>query len=232
VLQCIADEVGRDLRQPLGIPHTGEIAFLLQTRCGAAGKAASYSRTTRCTGSRKVRMAYFERNATREPCARQIEHVIDHARHASAAYENALGGSADSLIFGLMLNHMRGHQDRAQRVAQIVSENRREHLVEPQSLGLLPQLSRELLLLAIQPEENGRLVLEDVWLDGLVQEIHGAAFISLEQAMVLIARGGGDEDDGYFARALAAAHELGELEAIHFRHLHVEQGERDVVHQQ
>jgi hypothetical protein len=33
-------------------------------------------------------------------------------------------------------------------------------------------------------------------------------------------------------RAFGAAHQLGELEAVHHRHLHVEQRERDVVHEQ
>jgi hypothetical protein len=38
--------------------------------------------------------------------------------------------------------------------------------------------------------------------------------VALEQA-VLIARAGGDEDDRHVARAFAAAHQLGELEAVH-----------------
>ena len=37
---------------------------------------------------------------------------------------------------------------------------------------------------------------------------------------------------GTWRRALAAAHQLGELEAVHVRHLHVEKRQRDVVHQQ
>ena len=49
---------------------------------------------------------------------------------------------------------------------------------------------------------------------------------------MLIADAGGDEDDRDVPRALAAAHQLGQLEAVHVRHLHVEQGQRDVVHQQ
>jgi hypothetical protein len=30
-----------------------------------------------------------------------------------------------------VLNHMRGHQDSAQGIAQVMSENRRKHLIEP-----------------------------------------------------------------------------------------------------
>jgi len=108
-------------------------------------------------------------------------------------------------------------------------ENGRKHLIEPQCLGLLLQLARELLFLAIEPKEDLCLALEDVRLDGLIEEVHGAAFVSLEEA-VLITRGGRHENDRNLTCALTAAHEFGEFEAVHPRHLHVEEGERNIVH--
>ena len=62
-------------------------------------------------------------------------------------------------------------------------------------------------------------------------EVDGAAFVTLEESM-LVARAGGDENDGHLAGALAAAHELGELESVHLGHLHIEQGQSDIVNQQ
>ena len=49
---------------------------------------------------------------------------------------------------------------------------------------------------------------------------------------VLVAAAGGHEDDRHVPGALAAAHELGQLEAVHVGHLHVDQSQRHVVRQQ
>ena len=87
------------------------------------------------------------------------------------------------------------------------------------------------LTLPMQLEEHVGLAPQDVRLDRLVEEVDRAGLVALEHA-VLVARAGGDEDDRHVARALAAAHQLGQLEAVHLRHLHVEQRQRDVVHEQ
>src|SRR3984885_12382284 len=176
-------------------------------------------------------MRQFQRDSAREPCSGEVEHVIDHSRHAPAAHKNALRSTAHGFVVRLVLHHMRGHQDSAERIAQIVPENRSKHLVEPQRFGLLSQLLCELLLLPMQPKEHVCLTLENVRLDWLIEEIYCAAFVSFEQP-VLVTRGGCYENDRDLARAFAAAHEFGKFEAIHFRHLHVEQSERNVVHQQ
>ena len=47
-----------------------------------------------------------------------------------------------------------------------------------------------------------------------------------------LAGAGGHEDDRHSAGPLAAAHQLGQLEAVHLGHLHVEKRKRDVVDEQ
>src|SRR5271155_1719066 len=106
-----------------------------------------------------------------------------------------------------------------------------EHFVQAQRLGALLELLRELLALTVQLEEHVGLVLEYVRLDRLIDEVDGPGLVALEHALRL-ARACGDENDRYVARTLTAAHELGELEAVHVWHLHVEKGEREVVDEQ
>src|SRR6476619_2597309 len=130
----------------------------------------------------------------------------------------------------MVFEQLRPGEDGIQRIAQIVSQNRREHLVEAQRFSAVAQLVRNLLLLTIQLEEDIRLVPEDVRLDRLVQEVDGAALVAPERPP-LVARAGGDEDDRYVPCAFAASHQLGERESVHFRHLHVEQRQGDVVRQ-
>ena len=129
------------------------------------------------------------------------------------------------------LEQLRRSQDGAQGVAQIVRKQRAEHFVQAQRLGPLLELLSELLALAVELEEHIGLVLENVRLDGLVDEVDGSRFVAFEHALRL-AGAGGDENDRYMARTLAAAHELGELEAVHVGHLHIEKGEREVMDEQ
>jgi len=61
-------------------------------------------------------------------------------------------------------------------------------------------------------------------LDGLVEEVDGAQLVSLELP-VPVAHSGGDEDDGGRAACAPAPRiSFRQLEAVHHRHLHVDQG--------
>ena len=64
-----------------------------------------------------------------------------------------------------------------------------------------------------------------------LDEVHCAGLIPPKAALA-IRSPGGDEDDRDVSRPLAAAHELGQFEAVHARHLDVQERERDVVGQQ
>ncbi len=100
-----------------------------------------------------------------------------------------------------------------------------------QRFGPIIEFGGQGLALPIQFEEHLGLVSEDVRLDGFVDEIHRAGFISFELA-VQFARPRGDENQWYVPGALAAAQEFRELESVHVRHLHIEERKRHIVHQQ
>ena len=110
------------------------------------------------------------------------------------------------------------HQ-RGEWVAQIVAEDADEHLVELQRVG-------ELTALAGEVENTLTLLVRICGSSRLVEEVDRAALVAAKHAL-LIARARGDEDDRHVLRALGAAHELGELEAVHLGHLHVEQREAE-----
>ena len=96
-----------------------------------------------------------------------------------------------------------------------------------QRLHLAPRLAA----LLVQGHEDVDLALHGIDIERLVQEVDGAAFIALEGEIHFLA-GRRDEDDGDVARLLRAAHQLRQLKTIHFRHLHVEDGQREIVLQQ
>ena len=68
-----------------------------------------------------------------------------------------------------------------------------EHFIETQRFGAVAEFGGQGLALPIQLEEHLGLIFENVRLDGFVDEIHGAGFISLELA-VQLARPRGDEN--------------------------------------
>ena len=65
----------------------------------------------------------------------------------------------------------------------------------------------------------------------LVQKIDGAAFIALER-IIHFAPSRADEHDWNVLGLFSAAHQLGQLKAIHAWHLHVEDGNREFMLQQ
>jgi hypothetical protein len=70
--------------------------------------------------------------------------------------------------------------------------------------------------------------MQNARVDRFIKEVDGAVFIAAKQTM-RIAIAGGHEDQRYMLGALAAAHDFGEFETIHLRHLHVENNQRHIV---
>ncbi|MNO97083.1 hypothetical protein D3C76_887780 [compost metagenome] len=87
------------------------------------------------------------------------------------------------------------------------------------------------LALAVKVDEDVDLALDRLDIQGFVQEVDGAAFVALER-VVQFATGGADEHDRDVSGLFRTAHQLGQLEAIHAGHLHVEDGHREFVLQQ
>ncbi len=92
-------------------------------------------------------------------------------------------------------------------------------------------LGLDLPALAVQVEEDIGLAAQHVRLDRLLDEVDRAGLIAAEPPLG-VGAAGGQEDDRDVAAALVAAHQLGQFEAVHAGHLHVQQRQRHVVLEQ
>ncbi|MNE76064.1 hypothetical protein D3C80_1722770 [compost metagenome] len=72
------------------------------------------------------------------------------------------------------------------------------------------------------------LGLEDLRVEGFEQVVHRATGITLEHSRLGLLIGGQENDRGKPC-TLAAAHQAGDFEAIHARHLHIQQHQVDFV---
>src|ERR1700744_2492045 len=97
-----------------------------------------------------------------------------------------------------------------------------EHFVEPQRLGTVVELQSKLLALTVELEEHLRLVLQNMRFDRLIDEVDCTRLVALEHP-VLFACAGSYEDQRDVPRPLTAAKQFGQLETVHFRHLHIEE---------
>ncbi|MNP34615.1 hypothetical protein D3C76_1279120 [compost metagenome] len=90
------------------------------------------------------------------------------------------------------------------------------------------ELAAEHLALAEQVDEHRHLALHRQDIEWLVQKVHCPALVALEGVVHLAPRGT-DENDRNVLGLLGATHQLGQLEAIHARHLHIENGQGEFV---
>ncbi len=86
------------------------------------------------------------------------------------------------------------------------------------------------LRLLIQIDEHADLGPQHVRLDRSGNEIHRAERIALGHLRFVVI--GRDEDDRRMLGTLSLANQGGRLEAVHFRHVDVEQNDREVILQQ
>ena len=112
-----------------------------------------------------------------------------------------------------------------------MAEHGRERLVQTQRALQLLELGLDAPALRIELDEDPDLAAEHDGIERLVQEIHAAGLVTPERAHGILRRRR-HEDDRDRARAFRPAHQLGELEAVHSGHAHVDQSERDLMHEQ
>ena len=88
-------------------------------------------------------------------------------------------------------------------------------------------------LLAAHPEvaEDPHLGPDDLRIDRLEQVVHGAVRVPLEHVRRLAAQRG-DEDDRHVTGLLALLDQLGGLQPVELRHLHVEEDDRERLPEQ
>lgn len=230
VLERIAEQVRQHLCEARAVPAAVEAAARRQLDHAPRARRAVFldhaQRDFAELGGRTL-----QRYAALTAQPREVEQVLDHAGHPPAAREDAPCRLLDGRLGAGALDDLRRHHHRVQRIAQVVSQHRVEGLLQLQRGRALLELPRQLDFLAVQLEEHLGLVAQDVRLERLVQEIDGSRFVALERAVEVVGACR-DQDQRDVPRALVAAHQLGQLEAVDVGHLHVEQRQRHVVPQQ
>ncbi len=191
---------------------------------------------------------------------RDVEHVVDEPREAAhlalVALEHlrqVVGGEEPRVLRGdLVLAHAHLHREHAQRRAQLVHHHRHElvahlqralqvdlrglqlgdeRLLAPARFLQRDELAAQLGALSKEVDEDLHLALDGVGIERLVEEVDRAVLVALERVIEFLA-GGADEHDGQVLGARHAADQLRQLEAVHAGHLHVEDGQRELVFEQ
>ncbi len=223
----VAQQVGQHLAQAFAVPRAMEVALTLQLQFALWVAGPHFlQHALGLLGQIGGRGQHDQPPVLAR--ARHVQQVLDHRQHAPACLLGLDRQRLHLLRLQRPLQHGRAGQDGRQRRAQVVPQHRHEHLVDVQRLGALLQLAGQGVLLPVQVEEHARLVDQHVRVDGLVQEVHRTAFVAHELAP-LVVRAGGHEDQRNVARALGPADQLGELEAVHLGHLHIQQGQGHIV---
>ncbi|MDT4827249.1 hypothetical protein FQZ97_605890 [compost metagenome] len=90
---------------------------------------------------------------------------------------------------------------------------------------------QQVAAVAFVAQQRLDLVPQYLGIEGFEDEVHRAGGVSLQHG-VLGVGDGGDEDDRREAGQRAAAHQAGDFEAVHARHLHVQQDQADLFLEQ
>ncbi len=170
--------------------------------------------------------------------ARDIEQILDQPGHVAEAAVHRAADFGNRVGAFAPLEQPQPRDQRHDRVAQLVREHREKavflcvgHLQFEPHRSKAVALLCDLAPLIVELKEDVGLGAQDIGLNRLLDEVDRARLIAAEPPRG-VAAAGGDEDDRHMARTLAAAHQLGQLEPVHARHLHVEQRQRIVVDQQ
>jgi len=150
--------------------------------------------------------------------------------------EHPLGGGVEERHLLRIVEH----HDRIHRRSDDLGEPRLRLLqlgtmaqLELAPLALAQQLvlQLDLLLLAIEIDEDADLRAQDIGLERLEHVVHRADRVALEDVRLLLADRG-QEDDRDVARPLTGLDQARRVEAVHARHLDVEQDDRELTRQQ
>ena len=228
VLDGVPQKVRQNLRNAIGIPCAvkvaAEVAFERRRRVHEFRERTFRQRP-------KVCRSRVDRQRAK-PGRREVEKLSDEPRHPHRRRADAVGDLQRLLIVRVCeAQRFAGRENNVERVAEVVSQHADEQLSRLEQRAMFFHLGGQLLPLPEQLDEHVDLTLQQMRVDRLEQEVDGACFVTAEDPPVL-RRASGDEDDRHPARPLGAAHQLCQLEAAHFRHLHVNERERHVVREQ
>ena len=111
-----------------------------------------------------------------------------------------------------------------ERISKIMTQNADEHFARSVNL-------QQLLSLPLKRDEDVDLAPKHARVDRLPQIVDGADLISLEHPGRL-SRARRHQNNRNAPRLFDAPHKRRKLEPIHFRHLHVDDGDRDIAFKQ
>ncbi|MNH98799.1 hypothetical protein D3C73_515490 [compost metagenome] len=167
-----------------------------------------------------------------------VEQVFDQPREVVGLNLHPRLDVGLAVLVRLALQKLKTGAERHYRVAQLMAQHGDEVVFaavrRAQGVGVGLQfiaLGENLPALAIEVDEDVRLAAQDVGFDRFLDEVDGPGLIAPEPSLQ-IGASRRDEDDGDVARVHIAAHELGQLKTVHAWHLHVHQGQGDIVDQQ
>ena len=212
----------------LGAPALAQVLHLDDDRVGHARRRAGRARSCSWHGidlavAREISRASSSHRACRRPpsgaravTARRVVGLARASRAAGRAGRRAgrpsSGGERPVDLGDAAVEVQPRHADR-----RVVERRAQQRLAARRGARLGVELEEDADLGA----QDGRVVrLEDV--------VDGAGRVAAEDVVALLADRG-HEDDRHRARALAALDQLGGLEAVHARHLHVEQHDGEVL---
>src|SRR5262249_7525807 len=148
-----------------------------------------------------------------------VEQIVDQSHEVTQLAIHHVSDLGGRLRVRIFLQSVETGAKRRQGITQFVREGREELVLAPVGLlqrlradGKLIALRRDLLALEIKLQEHLSLAAQDIRLDRLLDEVHGARLVPAEASLVVRAAGG-EKYNWDAARPFIAAHELGQLEA-------------------
>jgi hypothetical protein len=136
MFERVRHQVGEHLRQAICVPAAAAIAALVQAQGPRRVRLVQLVHDLPDEG-RQVERLPVERHARPHAHAREVQQLIDHARHALAAAQDALERPGQALLGIARRRDARRGDDGGQRVAQVVPQDAREQLVEAHGLAQL-----------------------------------------------------------------------------------------------
>ncbi|HEU4579628.1 MAG TPA: hypothetical protein VFS67_15325 [Polyangiaceae bacterium] len=133
----IPDQIGEDLLQPVHIPAPRQGRALQLDHCARMSRPQLVDR--RAQDRAQIARLRLHLDAAREATARQIENLLDHARHPARARVDAVQNTQARRIRGALPQDAEPHVHGSERIAQVMAQNGQETLLELLNASLLLQ---------------------------------------------------------------------------------------------
>ena len=123
VFDRVANKIGHDLGEPVGIPLASHVPARLEVH-DRVGVTRLDFQDNLLAHALQIRTDSLQRNDTPEARPRQVEQVCNHARHALSTVQNPRCDSRLALVIRCGMGQQRGAgRDRSKRAPQIMTED-------------------------------------------------------------------------------------------------------------